>query len=108
MPTKPLKPCYCNGCPELTSKKYCDNHKHLNRKKSKHYNSHWRRIRSNFLKINPFCKECYKNNKLTAANEVHHIIPVYEGGTDDYDNLMALCKSCHSKITRKYIPKYKF
>jgi len=108
MPTKPLKPCCCNDCPNLTNKKYCDKHKHLNRKKSKHYNSNWRRIRNNFLKINPFCKECYKNNKLTPANEVHHIIPVYEGGTNDYENLMALCKSCHSKITRKYIPKYKF
>ena len=36
---------------------------------------------------------------MTAAQEVHHIVPLAEGGTHDEDNLMALCKSCHSRIT---------
>ena len=40
-----------------------------------------------------------KENRLTPAEEVHHILPLADGGTHDDDNLMALCESCHSKIT---------
>ena len=36
-----------------------------------------------------------------AAQEVHHIIPLADGGTHDEDNLMSLCKPCHSRITAK-------
>jgi 5-methylcytosine-specific restriction protein A len=36
---------------------------------------------------------------LTAAEEVHHVLPLANGGTNDEGNLMALCKSCHSSIT---------
>jgi 5-methylcytosine-specific restriction protein A len=42
---------------------------------------------------------CLKNHKTTAATEVHHIRPLSRGGTHDEDNLMALCKPCHSQIT---------
>ncbi|HHV04214.1 MAG TPA: HNH endonuclease [Bacteroidales bacterium] len=44
------------------------------------------------------CEECKKQGKLTPT-EVHHIKPMSEGGTHDWDNLMSLCKSCHSRIT---------
>jgi 5-methylcytosine-specific restriction protein A len=30
---------------------------------------------------------------------VHHILPLSKGGGNETSNLMALCKSCHSKIT---------
>ena len=33
--------------------------------------------------------------------EVHHILPLSRGGTNNEDNLMSLCKSCHSKIHAK-------
>lgn len=33
------------------------------------------------------------------AQEVHHIKPLAQGGTHETDNLMALCTSCHSRIT---------
>ena len=32
------------------------------------------------------------------AEEVHHKKPLSEGGTHERDNLIALCKSCHSRI----------
>lgn len=32
------------------------------------------------------------------AEEVHHIIPLSQGGTHRNDNLMSLCQSCHTKI----------
>ena len=27
--------------------------------------------------------------------DVHHVIPSHDGGTDDLENLVALCQSCH-------------
>lgn len=41
------------------------------------------------------CELCYaKDTKL----DVHHVIPVEEGGTDDQDNLVCLCRHCHKVI----------
>jgi 5-methylcytosine-specific restriction endonuclease McrA len=37
-----------------------------------------------------------ETGRLTPSEEVHHIIPLSEGGTNKQQNLMALCKSCHS------------
>ena len=36
---------------------------------------------------------------LTAATDVHHIVPRRDGGPDEEDNLMALCHACHSRVT---------
>ena len=49
----------------------------------------------------PLCEMCEQDGRLTKANEVHHVLPLSQGGTHDESNLMSLCKSCHSKITAK-------
>lgn len=36
--------------------------------------------------------------KATVATMVHHIRPLREGGTNDEENLMALCNACHSRL----------
>lgn len=51
------------------------------------------------LRSSPLCLDCAAQGLTTAATEVHHIIAKRDGGTDSEDNLMALCKSCHSKRT---------
>lgn len=33
-----------------------------------------------------------------AAVEVHHVVSVAEGGTDDMSNLIAVCGPCHAKL----------
>ncbi|MBS3976862.1 MAG: HNH endonuclease [Syntrophomonadaceae bacterium] len=38
---------------------------------------------------------------MTPTQEVHHVKPLAQGGTNDDDNLTALCTSCHSEITAK-------
>ncbi len=111
MPRKPKRPCSFPGCPELVEGRYCEKHqrevdRHYNRHQrdpdtAKRYGRRWRKIRKAFLTAHPLCEECKKQGKFTPAEEVHHITPLSEGGTHDYENLMALCKSCHSRITAK-------
>ena len=35
------------------------------------------------------------------ASEVHHVMPVSEGGGDDWDNLRPLCQACHKAETNR-------
>ena len=42
---------------------------------------------------------CEKKGIIKAVEEVHHIVPLSNGGSHNDDNLMSLCKSCHSKTT---------
>jgi 5-methylcytosine-specific restriction endonuclease McrA len=41
--------------------------------------------------------ECHDCNDY--ATELHHIIAVEDGGTDDETNLMPLCNRCHKEYT---------
>lgn len=47
------------------------------------------------------CADCAKAGKTTAAEEVHHIIPLTPENIDDprittgLDNLVSLCRECH-------------
>ena len=111
MPSKPKKPCAYSGCPNLTNDKYCDNHSYLNKEDALRYNKHrrdprsnkrygraWKRIRDKYISSHPLCESCQKAGRLTPAAEVHHKLPLTQGGTHQADNLMSLCHSCHMKI----------
>lgn len=108
MPRKPLRPCSQAGCPNLTDKQYCDKHAANARKQydkyqrspnvNKTYGRAWKRIRDNYVKEHPLCELCEKKGVFVEAEEVHHIIPVSQGGTHARENLKSLCKSCHTKI----------
>ena len=43
-----------------------------------------------FLKKHPVCERCG-----AASTECHHIVPLIYGGTNDAENLSALCSRCH-------------
>ena len=45
------------------------------------------------------CAHC--TNLLDNTYEVDHIIALYRGGTNELDNLEALCRNCHGKKTFK-------
>lgn len=104
MPRKPPKPCKHPGCPELTDNNFCDKHKNLHARRSakeRGYDSRWRTARKRFLKENPLCLECFKDNRLVEATVVDHIIP-HRGDKNlfwDETNWQALCKSCHDRKT---------
>ncbi len=108
MPRLPKKPCKYPGCPNLTEKTYCEEHeKEMNRAYEKYgrdktvrrkYGRAWKRIRDKHVSQHPFCEKCLEKGVLVPVDEVHHILPLSEGGTHDKENLISLCKSCHAKI----------
>jgi 5-methylcytosine-specific restriction protein A len=63
------------------------------------YGRAWRHIRAAYIAAHPLCEECQRAGRLTPAQEVHHILPLSQGGDHRPENLMALCKPCHSGIT---------
>lgn len=54
-------------------------------------------------KAKGLCEDCYKEGKVTPAEEVHHIKFLTPENINDpnitlnYDNLVALCRECHRK-----------
>lgn len=108
MPRKPKKPCAHPGCPNLTEGRYCEEHakeaaKHYERYQRnpatrKRYGRVWSRIRASYAKEHPFCELCFEKGIIVPVQEVHHKLPLAEGGSHDRGNLMSLCKSCHAKL----------
>lgn len=47
------------------------------------------------------CVVCRARGRITPALEVDHIKPLARGGTDDYDNLQAICHDCHAEKTAR-------
>lgn len=109
MPMKPKRPCSFPRCPELVDGRFCKEHtKQENRRYEKYdrdsnthkrYGRAWRKIRNKFIKEHPLCEQCLEVERLKAVEEVHHILPLSRGGTHAEENLMALCKSCHSRLS---------
>ena len=123
MPYRPKKPCRHFGCGQLTEKSYCLIHKAEYQEKTRQrlkarserfdkkrlsfrargYSARWDKASRNFLHFNPLCVKCNERGITTAAKEVDHIL-AHRGDTDlfwDAGNWQALCKSCHSKKTRR-------
>ena len=67
----------------------------------KRYGSQWRKIRARYIRKEPLCEACKANGKIELAALVHHKKPLSDGGTNDEDNLMSLCVSCHERIHRR-------
>lgn len=42
--------------------------------------------------------KCYVCGNKNVALEIHHILPVMNGGANNKENLVALCHSCHKAI----------
>lgn len=54
---------------------------------------------------NMICQMC-KTFLESSVLQVHHIIPVSDGGTDDKKNLILLCYHCHTKVHQDGCDKY--
>ena len=68
----------------------------------------WRSLRLIKIHDNPLCEVCLKQGRVTIADEVHHIIPFFNGVevlewlAYDYDNLLSVCCECHTRIHKSY------
>ena len=123
MPYKAKKPCRHFGCRFLTDNAYCANHKpahdakmqkRLEERRAKFdnnrpsfrergYSSLWDRQARIYLHANPLCVHCDRMGLTVSSKEVDHMVP-HKGDSGLFwskDNWQALCKSCHSKKTRK-------
>ena len=108
MPHKPLKPCRFPGCPNLTSDVYCEEHTkkvasdyNKNARSpdyNKRYGRRWRTIRNQYATAHPLCEMCLKEGKYTPMEVVHHILPIENGGGNEWSNLQSLCEHHHLLI----------
>ena len=112
MPYKAKKPCSQPGCPNITDGQFCKEHKAAHDKEydqqrgtsaERGYGANWQRLRKMVLARQPICEDPFgfhkEYNETVAANEVDHITPLADGGSNEMINLQALCKPCHSTKT---------
>lgn len=105
MANRPLRPCLHPGCPALSTGPRCPAHtvayKHAyehdrGSPASRGYDRRWQKLRAAHLARQPACVACGSTDRL----EVHHIVPVAEGGGMlDARNLETRCLRCHSRVT---------
>lgn len=57
------------------------------------------RDRAQVLLEEPLCRTCLEAGKTVASEEVDHIVPLSQGGTDARDNKQGLCTPCHRAKT---------
>ena len=98
---------------DITKQKYLQPKLDIVKPKQKHWykeyleSDHWKEVRINMFSLhNNKCQHC--NSKIFL--QVHHKIDIVDNMqlATDFDNLEALCKSCHSKLTyatNKYLWK---
>lgn len=66
------------------------------------YDKQWRKVRAVKLQNDPLCEHCAKNNKITIATMVHHVMTINERPDLRLvlDNLESICAPCHAAIHR--------
>ena len=108
MAQAPLKRCPAPGCRAMVRGGRCEKHQarpsEAGQVKDQWCsNKRWRKMRDQFVMEHPLCYDCFKTGRTTAAMEVHHVESRQDAPDRAYDvdNLMALCKSCHSKRTNQ-------
>lgn len=66
------------------------------------YGSLWGKMRKIAMaRDSGLCQPCMLAGNISKARDVDHITPKSKGGTDDLDNLQAICIDCHKAKTAK-------
>lgn len=73
----------------------------------------WRDCREGYMKkVGGLCERCYKEGLIKPAVIVHHRIHLSPSNigepsiTLNFDNLEALCRSCHEEVHRRGEKRY--
>ena len=67
------------------------------------YNTRWEKARKTYLMRNPLCVMCAKENRVTPARVVDHVVP-HKGDTAlfwDTNNWQALCFPHHNSTKQR-------
>jgi len=105
---RPKRPCWHRACSAITTTGACDQHPRRtygwapdSDRGSRHergYDLAWERVRLLVLRRDHhLCQIC----RLRSANEVDHIRPKSDGGSDEPANLQAACTPCHAAKTAR-------
>lgn len=69
-------------------------------RQSRGYGAAWDRLRKQILERDSYiCQPCKRRAKIVIGNQVDHIKPKAQGGTDSEGNLEAICNDCHKAKT---------
>lgn len=59
------------------------------------------RMRERILKRDDYlCQPCLRMDRVSAADEVDHIVPLHVGGSNADENQEAICRECHRTKSR--------
>ena len=64
------------------------------------YGPGWKKARLAILERDRFCRACGNPPPTNMSLHVHHLKPYRFGGTNNLDNLVAVCKVCHPRFER--------
>lgn len=109
MPVAPPRWCatcrtpHAGACPVRKKQQWQDYDARRPSSRDRGYDEKWRRCRAAFLAAHPLCADCHAIGLVRAADEVHHRVKLRVDPSRrlDWDNLLALCKSCHSARTSR-------
>lgn len=106
-------PCRIKSCPAMGFRNgLCISHwrerqKQFDRERGtpaeRGYDETWANLRLLYLAEHCLCEECEKHGIVRGATEVHHIQSIRQRPDLRLhpENLMALCKECHSKMSQR-------
>lgn len=95
-----MRYCLAPHCPEMVEGRvaYCPTHAPqkvwVKKERTGASGWAWSRIRRRVLSLANY--SCEVPGCGRPATEVDHVVPRAEGGTDDLENLRALCIGCHA------------
>ena len=113
MPQAAPRPCTHPGCGILVfdskAQSRCSKHlgvgfaeKGRGSRQERGYGSAWEKIRKLVLRRDKgLCVPCKEIGKFAVAKAVDHKVPKANGGTDELDNLQAICTKCHAVKTAR-------
>jgi 5-methylcytosine-specific restriction enzyme A len=114
VPNAPLRPCAEPGCGSLVPKGRCPEHARTKDKargtaQQRGYDYAWAQYSINWRQQHPMCgermdgmiytehSECARENIVSPAEVVDHIVPMSRGGSKwDPANHQSLCRSCNT------------
>lgn len=100
---RPAKVCPEPGCRKLnctvhTASRRSDQHRSDATQRG--YDRQWKKVRAIKISMDPLCEVCKHRGRVTAGEEVHHIMPVrtHPELRTTVSNLMTCCRSCHREL----------